>query len=294
MRTATPAAASRALPGWLAALTDVPPRGQGTILAAGPCSVTGLDMTLRVAATLAEAGATWLRGGAFKPRSSPHLFRGLGHDGLRILAEARALTGLPIVTEILDVRDLEPALPYADVIQIGARNMQNYPLLTEVGRTDHVVLLKRHFSATIDEVIGALDYIRAEGNTRVILCERGIRTFEPAYRFTLDVSAVPVLQERSGQPVFVDPSHAAGRRDLVLALSKAAVGVGADGLLVEVDEEPEEALSDRAQQLRSDEFAVFAQAIARNAGVEGRPLVGPPRGSRLDLASSPAAGWSCP
>ena len=172
--------------------------------------------------------------------------------------------------------------------------MQNYPLLTEVGRTDHVVLLKRHFSATIDEVIGALDYIRAEGNTRVILCERGIRTFEPAYRFTLDVSAVPVLQERSGQPVFVDPGHAAGRRDLVLALSKAAVGVGADGLLVEVDEEPEEALSDRAQQLRSDEFAVFAQAIARNAGVEGRPLVGPPRGSRLDLASSPAAGWSCP
>ena len=267
---------ARSLPRWLMTLLGRPSAEPGVVVAAGPCSVTELEKLLRVAEALRAGGAAFLRGGAYKPRSAPHLFQGLGLDGLKMLAEARLRTGLAVVTEVVDVRHLELVLGYADIVQIGARNMQNYPLLTEVGRAGCVVMLKRHFSATIAEVVGALDYIRVEGNERVLLCERGIRTFErDAYRFTLDVSAVPVLQELTGQPVFVDPSHAAGRRALVPALSRAAIAAGADGLLVEVDEDPDRAPSDAPQQLRIEDFAGYTDSVRRIAFADGRPVLAP-------------------
>ena len=243
---------------------------------AGPCSIVALDPTLRVAGLVKRAGAAMFRGGAFKPRTNPGSFQGLAEEGLRILLEAKRQTGLRIVTEVLDVRDLEAALAVADVIQVGARNMHNTALLKELGRVDCAVLLKRGFAATIDETIGAADYIRHGGNTRIVLCERGIRTFEPAYRFTLDLLAVPILQERSGLPVIVDPSHAPGRRDLVPALSKAAAAIGADGLLVEVDEHPELALSDGPQQLRCEDFGAYMRAVSRVATAEGRRVLRAP------------------
>jgi 3-deoxy-7-phosphoheptulonate synthase len=243
------------------------------ILIAGPCSVSNLHRTLSVAHTVEAEGATMLRGGAYKPRTNPSSFQGLGKAALAMLGEAKSQTGLPIVTELLDVRDLEDVLAVADMVQVGARNMQNTGLLKELGETDRPVLLKRGLAATIDETIGAADYIRAGGNERVVLCERGIRTFETAYRFTLDLTAVPILQERSGLPVIVDPSHAAGRRDLVTRLSKAAVAVGADGLIVEVDQDPDTALSDPLQQLRSADFAAYAAEIRRLAQGEGRQVL---------------------
>lgn len=242
-------------------------------LIAGPCSVVATDQTVRVARQVSAAGATMFRGGAFKPRSDPRSFRGLGERGLAMLLEVKTETGLPIVTELLDVRDLDLVLGVADLVQVGARNMHNAGLLTALGQTDRPVLLKRGLAATIDETVKAADYIRGEGNHRVVLCERGIRTFETAYRFTLDLTAVPILQERSGLPVFVDPSHAPGRRDLVTGLSKAAVAGGADGLIVEVDEEPDKALSDGPQQLRSADFAAFAGEIRRVAAGEGRRVL---------------------
>ena len=202
-----------------------------------------------------------LRGGAYKPRSDPRSFQGLAAGGPAILLEAKAATGLPIVTEVLDARDLDRVLAVADVIQVGARNMHNTALLKELGTVDCAVLLKRGFAATVDETIGAAEYILRGGNTRVILCERGMPHVRAAYRFTLDLMAVPILQARSGLPVFVDPSHAAGRRDLVLALSKAAAAIGADGLIVEVDECPELALSDASQQLRCEDFGVYMQCV---------------------------------
>jgi len=213
-------------------------------LIAGTCSVSDRCQMLRDAVELSRSGAAMLRGGWKKPRTSPRSFQGAGLPGLEILAEAKALTGMPIVTELTDVRDLESMLGIADIFQIGARNMQHQPLLTEVGKAGVPVLLKRGFGSTIDEMLAAVEYILIEGNEQVILCERGIRTFETAYRFTLDIAAIQILQERSGLPVIVDPSHAAGRRELVLGLSKAAVAAGADGLIVEVDECPERALSD--------------------------------------------------
>ena len=240
---------------------------------AGPCSVAALDPTLRVAQQVRQAGAAMLRGGAYKPRTNPDAFQGLEEEGLEILLAVKRETGLPVVTEVLDVRDLELALSVADVVQVGARNMQNTALLKELGRMDCGVLLKRGLAATIDETIGAANYIRHGGNMRVVLCERGIRTFEPAYRFTLDLMAVPILQERSGLPVFVDPSHAPGRRDLVLALSKAAAAIGADGIIVEVDESPETALSDGPQQLRTRDFGAYMEAVARVATAEGRRVL---------------------
>ena len=197
-----------------------------------------------------DAGATLLRGGAYKPRTSPYAFQGLGQEGLRLLAEAKAETGLPIVTELMDMRDLDAVLEVADVVQIGARNMQNYPLLAEIGRSGRPALLKRGLSSTLDELLMAAEYILKEGNPNVMLCERGIRTFETAYRFTLDLMAVPVLKELSHLPVIVDPSHAAGRRDLVLPLSLAAAAVGADGIIVEVHPNPDEAICDGPQALR--------------------------------------------
>jgi 3-deoxy-7-phosphoheptulonate synthase len=202
-----------------------------------------------------------------------------------MLREAKAATGLPIVTELLDVRDLDVVLDVADVVQVGARNMQNTGLLKELGRCDRPVLLKRGFAATIYETLKAADYILTGGNERVILCERGIRTFETAYRFTLDLTAVPLLQSQCGLPVFVDPSHAPGRRDLVTALSKAAVAVGADGLIVEVDEDPDSALSDRDQQLYSADFAAYVDEVRRVAQGEGRVLSSTPANGRAPAAT---------
>jgi 3-deoxy-7-phosphoheptulonate synthase len=213
-----------------------------------------------------------LRGGAYKPRTSPYSFQGLGAEGLRLLAEARAETGLPIVTELMDVRDTEDVVEVADVIQIGARNMQNYSLLAEVGRTGLPVLLKRGLSATLEELLMAAEYVLKEGNDKVMLCERGIRTFETSYRFTLDLLAVPALRELSHLPIVIDPSHAAGRRDWVGPMSLAAAAAGADGIIVEVHNEPEEAICDGPQALPTDGFAEYAEQVRRVAEVAGKQL----------------------
>jgi len=239
---------------------------------AGPCTVESRDQLLDAAHTVKEAGAQLLRGGAYKPRTSPYSFQGLGEEGLRLLAEAKEITGMPIVTELMDVRDLDAVLEVADVIQLGARNMQNYTLLTEVGRAGRPVLLKRGLSATLDELLMSAEYILKEGNTDVMLCERGIRTFETGYRFTLDLMAVPVLKERTHLPVIVDPSHAAGRRDLVPALSMAAAAAGADGVVVEVHPDPENAICDGPQQLRSEDFASYLRQMEQVAEIAGKEL----------------------
>jgi 3-deoxy-7-phosphoheptulonate synthase len=230
-------------------------------LIAGPCAVETREQTLQTARRVAAAGASMLRGGAYKPRTSPHSFQGLGRLGLDILAEAREQTGLPVVTELTDVRELDAVLEVADVIQIGARNMHNAALLTEVGRCGRPALLKRAPAATVDDLLAAAEYILAEGNDSLTLCERGIRTFERSTRFTLDVSAVPVLKERTSLPVIVDPSHAAGRRELVRPLSLAAVAAGADGLIVEVHPNPASALCDGPQALTTCEFPAYASAV---------------------------------
>ena len=234
-------------------------------LIAGECTVESREQTLAVARVVAEGGGTMLRGGAYKPRTSPYAFHGLGEAGLAILAEARAQTGLPIVTELLDVRDVEAVAGVADMIQIGARNMQNYPLLTEAGRTRCPVMLKRGLSSTIEELLMAAEYVLKEGNEQVVLCERGIRTFETAYRFTLDLAAVPALKALSHLPVLVDPSHAAGRRDLVEPLALAAVAAGADGIVVEIHPDPDAAICDGPQSLHCDDFARFAARVERVA-----------------------------
>jgi 3-deoxy-7-phosphoheptulonate synthase len=248
--------------------------GEHFALIAGPCTVESREQTLETARVVRDAGATLLRGGAYKPRTSPYAFQGLGQQGLRLLAEAKAETGLPIVTELMDIGDLDAVLEIADVIQIGARNMQNYPLLSELGRAGRPVLLKRGLAATLDELLMAAEYILKEGNPNVMLCERGIRTFETAYRFTLDLMAVPVLKELSHLPVIVDPSHAAGRRDLVLPLSLAAAAVGADGIIVEVHPNPDEAICDGPQALKAEDFAEYAQMVERAAALTGKTLAG--------------------
>jgi 3-deoxy-7-phosphoheptulonate synthase len=246
--------------------------GESFALIAGPCTVESREQTLETARVVRDAGATLLRGGAYKPRTSPYAFQGLGQEGLRLLAEAKAETGLPIVTELMDIGDLDAVLEVADVIQIGARNMQNSPLLAELGRAGRPVLLKRGLAATLDELLMAAEYILKEGNPNVMLCERGIRTFETAYRFTLDLMAVPVLKELSHLPVIVDPSHAAGRRDLVLPLSLAAAAVGADGIIVEVHPNPDEAICDGPQALKAEDFAEYAQMVERAAALAGKAL----------------------
>ena len=244
--------------------------GEHFALIAGPCTVESRDQTLATADAVAAAGAAMFRGGAYKPRTSPYAFQGLGQEGLRLLAEAKERTGLPIVTELMDTRDLDAVAEVADVLQIGARNMQNYSLLSEVGRSGIPVLIKRGLSSTLDELLMAAEYVLKEGNENVILCERGIRTFETAYRFTLDLMAVPVLKELTHLPVIVDPSHAAGRRALVTPLSLAAAAAGADGIIVEVHPEPEEAICDGPQQLRADAFAEYAAQVERAAAVGGK------------------------
>src|SRR5688500_6392990 len=236
-------------------------------LIAGPCTVESREQTLEVARVVNEAGVAMLRGGAYKPRTSPYSFQGLGVEGLRLLQEAKDETGLPIVTEVMDVRDIEDVVEVADVIQVGARNMQNYTLLAELGRAGLPVLLKRGLSATLEELLMASEYVLKEGNEQVMLCERGIRTFEPAYRFTLDLLAVPVLRELTHLPIVVEPSHAAGRRDLVKPMSLAAAAAGADGIIVEVHNEPENAICDGPQALPTETFADYAeQGYAGDAG----------------------------
>jgi 3-deoxy-7-phosphoheptulonate synthase len=244
--------------------------GEHFALIAGPCTIETREQTLTTAEVVKDAGAALFRGGAYKPRTSPYAFQGLGQEGLRLLAEAKRQSGLPIVTELMDMRDLEPVLEVADVVQIGARNMQNYPLLAEVGRSGRPALLKRGLSSTLDELLMAAEYILKEGNPNVMLCERGIRTFETAYRFTLDLMAVPVLKELSHLPVIVDPSHAAGRRDLVLPLSLAAAAAGADGIIVEVHPNPDEAICDGPQALVAEEFADYAAAVQSAAALAGK------------------------
>jgi 3-deoxy-7-phosphoheptulonate synthase len=236
---------------------------------AGPCSVETPEQVLAAARAVKEAGGHMMRGGAFKPRTSPYAFQGLGEDGLQMLAAARDETGLPIVTEVMDPRDLDVVCEYADVLQIGARNTQNFLLLAEVGRADRPVLLKRGPSTTVEELLMAAEYVVKEGNRDVILCERGIRTFETATRNTFDVSAVPVIKLASHLPVVVDPSHSAGRLDLVLPLSLAGVAAGADGVLVETHPNPEHALCDGPQSLPTSTFGEYAARVldlARWAG----------------------------
>ncbi len=244
--------------------------GDHFALIAGPCTVESREQTLSTAHVVAAAGAAMFRGGAYKPRTSPYAFQGLGQEGLELLAQAKAETGLPIVTELMDARDLEAVLEVADVIQVGARNMQNYALLSEIGRCNRPALIKRGLASTLEELLMAAEYILKEGNENVLLCERGIRTFETAYRFTLDLTAVPVLKQLSHLPVIVDPSHAAGRRDLVEPLSLAAAAVGADGIIVEVHPAPEEAICDGPQALRSEEFAAYAQRVEAVAAIAGK------------------------
>ncbi len=236
--------------------------GDGALhVIAGPCSVEGADMLRVTAEAVKAAGATALRGGAFKPRTSPYSFHGLGETALEMLAEVRAATGLPIVTEVLDTRHVALVAEKADCLQVGARNMQNFALLTEVGDAGKPVLLKRGLSATLEDLLLAAEYVLARGNPHVMLCERGIRTFERALRNTLDIGAVPYLKRETHLPVLVDPSHAAGRRDLVPALALAAVAAGADGLLIEVHPDPDRARSDGDQSLTLDGFADLMERI---------------------------------
>ena len=251
---------------------------------AGPCSVEGREMLLQTATSVRRSGARLLRGGAFKPRTSPYAFRGLGRAALEMLVEARETTGLPIVTELMDARDIDAVAGAADMLQIGARNMQNFSLLAAVGESGIPVLLKRGMSATVGELLFAAEHVMAHGNTQVILCERGIRTFETATRNTLDISAIPVLKLETHLPVIVDPSHAAGRADLVPALAAAAVAVGADGLIVEVHPEPERALSDGPQSLSFDAFSRMMRSLAPLAAMCGRPMDMP---RALDVESTP-------
>ncbi len=247
--------------------------GGGTVaLFAGPCSIEGKEMMLGIGSTVAASGASFLRGGAFKPRTSPYAFQGLGEEGLRYLAEAREATGLPVATELMDPRDIDLVVRYADVIQIGARNMQNFRLLTEVGRLDKPVILKRGMSATIMEWLMSAEYIASEGNRRIILCERGVRTFEPATRNTFDVSSIPVVKGLSHLPVIADPSHAAGKVALVEPLAAAAIAAGADGVMVEVHHDPESALSDGPQSLRPEAFREMTARLGAIAAAVGKRL----------------------
>jgi 3-deoxy-7-phosphoheptulonate synthase len=239
---------------------------------AGPCAVESKTMIINIAEKVKEAGASFLRGGAFKPRTSPYSFQGLGEEGLKYLAEARDKTGLPVVTELMDPRDIEVILKYADIVQIGARNMQNFRLLLEVGACDKPILLKRGFSSTIKEWLMAAEYIMSKGNQKIILCERGVRTFETATRNTLDLSAIPVLKQLTHLPVVVDPSHGVGKWDLVAPMSKASIAAGADGLLIEVHVNPEESLSDGEQSLRPEYFKKLMNELKPIAIAVGREI----------------------
>ena len=249
---------------------DVPVGGRELTIVAGPCAVESMEQTLIVARAIKAAGAHILRGGAFKPRTSPYSFQGLGEEGLRILAEAREATGLPVVTEALDNEGVDLVERYADAIQIGARNMQNFSLLKRAGRAKKPVILKRGMSATLEEFLMSAEYILSEGNYDVILCERGVRTFADHTRNTLDLSSIPAVQRISHLPILADPSHGTGKRHKVLPLSRAAVAVGADGLLIEVHHKPETALSDGPQALLPEQFAELMNQVRAISTVMGR------------------------
>lgn len=246
--------------------------GKKVHVAAGPCAVENRVTLINIAEKIKSAGATFLRGGAFKPRTSPYSFQGLGVEGLKYLAEAKEKTGLPVISEIMDPRDIDIMIDYVDILQIGTRNMQNFKLLMEVGSVDKPVLLKRGMSATIKELLMAAEYILSRGNEKVILCERGIRTFETATRNTLDLSAVPLLKSLSHLPVAVDPSHGVGKRELVSPMAVAAVAAGADMLLIEVHTNPEEALSDGEQSLTPEQFKEMMKKVAAVAKAVGREV----------------------
>ncbi len=237
---------------------------------AGPCSIESEDQMLATARAVAAAGATMLRGGAFKPRSSPYAFQGMGVEGLRLLREAGDEVGLPVVTEVLDVRDAAQVAEYADILQVGARNMQNFMMLDELGTMDRPILLKRGLSATIEELLSAAEYILKGGNRDVILCERGIRTFETYTRNTLDLAAVAALKSLTHLPVLVDPSHATGRRDLIVPMSRAGIAAGADGLMIEVHPDPEHARCDGPQSLTPADFSALMGDLAPRIALEGK------------------------
>jgi len=262
--------------------------GSEVVVMAGPCSVESRDQLLSTATAVKASGAKILRGGAFKPRTSPYSFRGLREEGLVLLAEARRETGLPVVTEVMDTRQVEPVCEHADILQIGSRSMHNFPLLEEVGQCDKPVLMKRGMSATIEELLLAAEYVLNKGNDRVMFCERGIRTFENATRNTLDLNAVPLLKRMSHLPVIVDPSHGTGHWWMVPAMCKGAVAVGADGLLVEVHCNPQEALSDGAQSLhpnRFDEMMQELRVVARAVGREiCEPAISAMGGAKLNIS----------
>jgi len=241
-------------------------------VAAGPCSVESREQMLEIAMDVKKAGARAIRGGAFKPRTSPYSFQGLGEEGLKILKEASKQSGLPIITEALDTRNVELVAKYSDVVQVGARNMQNFELLKEVGKAGRPVLLKRGLAATIEELLMSAEYIMSEGNHNVMLCERGIRTIETYTRNTLDLSAIPVIKKLSHLPVVIDPSHATGKWDMVIPMSRAAVAAGCDGLIIEVHNKPEEALSDGPQSLKPDTFEDLMKQISLIAKAIGREV----------------------
>lgn len=246
--------------------------GKKIVVIAGPCSVESRQQIIEIACAVKEAGATALRGGAFKPRSSPYSFQGLGEQGLEYLAEAREVTGLPIVTEVMEPGMVPLVTKYADVLQIGARNMQNFPLLNAAGASQHTILLKRGPANTLEELLMAAEYVLSHGNNRLMLCERGIRTFETYTRNTFDLNAIPVLKHRSHLPVIADPSHATGKWEYVSAASKAAIAAGADGLILEVHSEPEKALSDGAQSLRPEKFVQLMGELRRIAEAVDRTI----------------------
>ena len=251
---------------------DVIIGGPQLVVVAGPCAIESYEQLLSTALEVQRLGATLLRGGAYKPRSSPYSFRGKGESGLEILSQVKALTGLPVVTEVMDARDIERIAKVADMFQIGSRNMQNYTLLTEVGKTKLPVLLKRGLSATLEEWIYAAEYIMSEGNDQVVLCERGIRTYETYTRNTVDITAIPALKELTHLPVFLDPSHGTGRWSLVNPVALAGIAAGADGLMIEVHPQPDLALSDGDQSLNFEHFAKLMENVGPVAKAVGRVI----------------------
>jgi len=252
---------------------DVIVGGPELVVVAGPCAIESYEQLLSTALEIKRLGATMLRGGAYKPRTSPYSFRGRGELGLEILSQVKALTGLPVVTEVMDARDIEQIAEVADMFQIGSRNMQNYTLLSEIGKTKRPVLLKRGLAATLEEWIFAAEYILAEGNDQVVLCERGIRTFETYTRNTVDIAAIPALKELTHLPVFLDPSHGTGRWSLVSPVAMAGVAAGADGLMIEVHPQPDLALSDGEQSLNFKHFAELMSKVRPVARAVGREII---------------------
>ncbi|MCK4532398.1 3-deoxy-7-phosphoheptulonate synthase, partial [bacterium] len=246
--------------------------GKQIVVMAGPCSVEKKDLLIKIAREIKKAGAGILRGGAFKPRTSPYSFQGLGEKGLKYLAAAKKMTGLPIVTEAMTIEQVKLVEKYSDIIQIGARNVQNFDLLKAVGKSRKPVLLKRGIATTVKEFLMSAEYIMSQGNCKIILCERGIRTFEQSTRFTMDLNAVPVIKRLSHLPIIIDPSHGTGVRDYVAPLSKAAIAVGADGLMIEVHSKPEEALSDGPQSLLPEDFSSLMEDLKKVAYAVGRDI----------------------